>query len=79
MHVVPPIGDNPMNEITTEDVQKVKSALTDGSPVLAVRSCSLVRVLDAPARQRQDVRCRPGHCGIRRFPSGSRVSDSTFA
>ena len=31
-----------------------------GSTVLAVRSCSLVRVLDAPTRQRHHVRRRPG-------------------
>jgi integrase len=32
VHLVPLIGDKPLNEITTEDVQRVKSALTGWSP-----------------------------------------------
>jgi integrase len=46
VHLVPLIGDKPMNVITTEDVQKVKSALTGWSPktvnnVLTVLSVAL--------------------------------------
>lgn len=46
VHLVPLIGDKPLNEICTEDVQKVKSALTGWSPktvnnVLTVLSVAL--------------------------------------
>ena len=32
VHLVPLMGDKPLNEISTEDVQRVKSALTGWSP-----------------------------------------------
>lgn len=46
VHLVPLIGDKPLNEICTEDVQKVKSAITGWSPktvnnVLTVLSVAL--------------------------------------
>jgi integrase len=46
VHLVPMLGDRPLNEITTEDIQKVKSAFTGWSPktvnnVLTVLSVAL--------------------------------------
>jgi integrase len=46
VHLVPLIGDKPLNQISTEDIQKVKSALTGWSPktvnnVLTVLSVAL--------------------------------------
>ena len=46
VHLVPLIGDKPLNEITTEEVQRLKSALTGWSPktvnnVLTVLSVAL--------------------------------------